>query len=653
MRVYCNVLFFILFLVSSTHAQKQNNVWVFGDSAGLNFNTSPPSPYPKAGVSGEKPYYTSSICDKNGNLLFYTDGWKVWNNKNKTISKYMDRWPWSLQVVPLICPYPDNDSLFYIFGVSSGSYANRLQYLTINVKGNYGAGEIVYPQPSTLSNYFTVLLSNTSVVVAGTAHCNRKDTWIVTHSQNAFYSFLVTAQGVNPTPVVSSIPADVLTPGTYAEMNIKFSASGEKLIMPLSTNEIVVLDFNNFTGSFSNAFKIKLPEGSTLDDAEISPDGSKLYFGAASKEDEDATTVGHFIYQMDLNAGSPGAIEKTIVNLTTVPDREGCSPHVCFFLYRTMQLAPDGKIYVSMRDLEGDVPIPLDKTASVIEEPNELGAKCRYNKNAVNVGRKYKFIQYNYIRSSTFTIKENGIQFQKKVCADQPANFSLLYNRVDSVKWDFGDLSSGSNNYSTAQNPQHAYPAPGTYSVKAIIYNKCFVDTAYANVSIEEDKSVKIPANVKDSVVCVGNTLLMDATTPGATDYTWGGGNTKPVQEITVTGRYEIMVMNECSVDVRVFDVTFEKCDCKVFVPTAFTPNGDGLNDDFKPLVKCAAEDYRFVVYNRFGNIVYSSSTVNEGWNGTIKNIESPHGTYIWMVQYRDPNNHQLLKQHGTVVLIR
>lgn len=646
------------------NAQKQNNIWVFGDHSGLNFNIVPPTGLDTAAIernlipfTQEPGYntYGSSICDTNGNLLFYTDGITVWDKKHKVIQRYLGRWPWVGYNTPLIIPYPGNDSLYYIFGVSAGSYANRLQYLTINIKGNGGAGEIVYPQPSTLSNYFKVLQTNASVLVAGTAHCNRKDTWIVSHSNDAFYSFLLTENGVDSMPVKFPIPANVVSPGVYASGNLKFSASGEKMIMPLlSSNEIAVFDFNNLTGAFSNGIKIKMPANLILEDAEISPDGTKLYFGAYELKIGDETQTGiHKIYQMNLDAGSSDAVEKSIFSLTTVGDRTSCSPNVCFFITRTLQMAPDGKIYVSMREASASFPLNLDITASLIEEPNEQGANARYIKNAVKIKRKYVYMFYNYVRSSSYTIKENGIQFQKHVCADQPVDFSLLLTKVDSVKWAFGDAGSGNNNYSQSFTPQHIYPAPGNYLVKAIIYNTCFIDTSYANVIIEPDKTVKIPANIKDSLVCVGQQLFIDATTPYATEYVWGGGNLKPVQEITVTGRYEIKALNQCSIDVRVFNVTFQPCDCKVFVPTAFTPNNDGRNDKFKPAVKCYTKDYMFTVFNRWGQRVFNSSSYDSGWDGTIKNNPADIGTYIWMVQYRDPVTKQVFKQHGTVVLIR
>jgi len=649
-------IFFFVLLILLQHlhvaAQKQNNIWLFGNHAGLDFNFSPPRSVDYVPVTGNFPYYTSTIADSLGNLLFSTDGFITWNRNFNAMKKYKDRWPWSGHVLPLICPYPGNDSLYYIFGVSDDSYANRLQYLTIDMTGNGGYGEIVYPQPSTLSNYFTVLLNNASVLLAGTAHCNKKDVWIVTHSQDAFYSFLVTEKGVDSVPVISKIPTGIVESGAYGTYNIKFSPSGEKLVMQIGTKAIAVFDFDNSIGAFTNGIRLDMPKDVYLEDVEISPDGNRLYYGAYVY-DKETYNDDHYVYQMDLTVGSPDAIAKTTYPLIDVPDRGGGGGHLTYIIKRCLQLAPDGKIYVSMREVIADVELNLDNTASLIEAPNELGVNARYTKNSVDINKKYKFIQVNYIRSSSFPVKQNGIQFSKNICNSQPVNFSLLLSKVDSVKWNFGDPASGNNNSSQDFKPSHIYPAPGSYLVTALIYNRCITDTALATVVISPEQPVKIPASIKDSTVCSGEELFMNATTPYATGYMWGGGNINPIQQITVNGKYEIRVTNDCSIDVRTFNVQFKPCDCEIFIPAAFTPNSDGLNDLFRPIVKCNVQEYLFKIFSRYGQVIFDSSKPGAGWNGTIANQPLPTGTYVWLVQYRDPNSKLLVKKHGTVTLIR
>src|SRR5688572_5549382 len=97
------VAFFIatLFFAQQADAQKHNNTWVFGSSAGLEFNSSPPAATEKTSANGvQPPHYISSISDNSGSLLFYTDGFTVWNSAHEVVPKYLYRWPWSGYVMP-------------------------------------------------------------------------------------------------------------------------------------------------------------------------------------------------------------------------------------------------------------------------------------------------------------------------------------------------------------------------------------------------------------------------------------------------------------------------------------------------------------------------------------------------------------------------
>jgi gliding motility-associated-like protein len=89
------------------------------------------------------------------------------------------------------------------------------------------------------------------------------------------------------------------------------------------------------------------------------------------------------------------------------------------------------------------------------------------------------------------------------------------------------------------------------------------------------------------------------------------------------------------------------------FNPTAFSPNGDGKNDYFIPLVKYyKPEGFLFQVYNRWGMLVFESYSPSEPWDGYFKGSPSPVGAYTWLVEAVDLDNKRVTKQ-GSVVLIR
>ena len=654
MHLRRKLLFTLAILVAlSSAAQKINNNWVFGEHAGLDFNTDPASYFtPTAATTDSQPppYFVSAISNKSGYLQFYTDGKRVWNKKHEYILPDNWRWLWSGYTMPLICPYPANDSLYYLFGISpGGSHPNELLYVTINMRADYGNGAIVYPSSSS-TDYFTVLQNNTRPLLAGTGHCNGKDTWIVAYKEGAFQAYLVTKSGVNTDAVSSRFPSSILQPVfNFGWSNIKFSANGERMVLPvLDDNTILVFDFNNATGTFSNPRKLRLPAEKTLEDTELSSDGSKLYFGVQEKLDRGLEQ--HNLYQMDLNAGTPAQIEQTLFRINDRTDRTGCTPHDCFFLYRSLQLGPDGRIYASMREVRGG---DKDATLSVIDNVNKPALDVIYKRNAVEVGGVYRFLNYNYIRSGSFSLKENGIAVKSKSCKDQPVEFSLLISNVDSVRWDFGDPSSGNRNFSTSKTPKHLYPKAGLYNVTAYVYTKCVVDTARKQILLQDIPAVHLPDYIKDTALCLGDKLLIDVRQPSAREYLWEDNVKNPQRLIEDTGLYSIYVSNECSFDFKRFHVRSITCKCVSYVPTAFTPNKDYRNDVFRPSFQCPAKGYSFQVVDRWGGVIFQSSKPNEGWDGKSKNLDAPMGIYAWLLQYTDPNTNQVITKKGTVALLR
>jgi gliding motility-associated-like protein len=119
---------------------------------------------------------------------------------------------------------------------------------------------------------------------------------------------------------------------------------------------------------------------------------------------------------------------------------------------------------------------------------------------------------------------------------------------------------------------------------------------------------------------------------------------------------YPVKILNRdnCIVDSLTIsllqDADNYNCDT-VYVPTAFTPNLDGKNDLLKPVIGGFPKTIFFSVYNRFGQLVFSTHKINEGWNGTYNGQPQSTGSYVWVLQYSVNNKAKLFK--GTTVLIR
>src|SRR6185295_6821646 len=102
----------------------------------------------------------------------------------------------------------------------------------------------------------------------------------------------------------------------------------------------------------------------------------------------------------------------------------------------------------------------------------------------------------------------------------------------------------------------------------------------------------------------------------------------------------------------RTFNVDYKECECKTFIPNSFTPNNDYLNDVFKPIVECLSQNYKFKILDRFGKVIFNSTNKQDGWDGKIKNMPAPPGIYIWLLEYRNPNNREMIRKKGTVLVL-
>ena len=623
------------------HYQK----WMFGTGNGMDFRTDPPIPYKEGSPKATFPLISTSVCDKDGKLVFYTKGDTVWNAKGNPLLRHKYRWPWSGRMAPLLLPVPGNDTLYYLFGISEETFRHKLQYLLLNSKANRREGEIVYPQPSTTTNYFVRLMDSASVMLAATLHCNRKDTWVVSYYDRNLYAFLVSDTGVSRTPVVSPLPAGMVADPIYEQGQMKFSGSGEKLLMPMVSNgAVLVAEFNDLTGAFQNYLSIPLPAEQHFEDGELSPDGSKLYIGSYDLPRRE--TKRHDIFQMDLRSGEVSAITASWTRISNVSDMTYCSPRSCLITNRTMAAAPDGRIYIS-----GEV---KQEKLSVIEDPNLPGLLCNYRRNNFRLGSTGINILYNYVRSASFTPNQNGIQAKRSICRNQPFTFSLLYKNVDSVRWHFADPPSGAANISNPAEPPHQFTDTGNFRIQAIIYRRCYTDTAFYEIKVTSDEVVKIPEILKDTLLCVGQELEADATTAGATSYLWTDTDrNSPLRTITTAGTYQVIIRNSCSLLNHSFTVAFENCPCNWYLPNAFSPNNDGSNDSFGPVTECVVSAYEMVIFNRYGQQVFTTRQPSSKWDGRVGNNPQPEGMYPYTLQYLDPNTRKTVKRKGMVLLLR
>jgi outer membrane protein OmpA-like peptidoglycan-associated protein len=353
MRYLFLFIFFSLLSFALAVAQKEANIWYFGKKAGVDFSTGQPVALTDGALETEEGCVT--IADKQGKLLFYTDGITVRNRNHQAMpnGKDLKGHPSSTQS-GVVIRKPKSPNLYYLFTVIDIGREEGLRYSIIDITLQNGLGDIATTKDVQIKASVTEKLT-------AVKHRNGVDMWVLVHEWNSdkFLAYLVTERGISTTPIESVVGTAHKGNSVNSQGYMKLSPDGTGLALAIEDDNLVELfDFNNETGTVSIPITFKLDTGSFPYGIEFSPNGSLLYVSAAG--------TGK-IFQYNLQAGSEAKIQVSKTEVGSSPNREWIG---------ALQIAPDGKIYF---------PIYNKPFLGVIERPNEIGLKCGYKNNAVGL----------------------------------------------------------------------------------------------------------------------------------------------------------------------------------------------------------------------------------------------------------------------------
>lgn len=156
----------------------------------------------------------------------------------------------------------------------------------------------------------------------------------------------------------------------------------------------------------------------------------------------------------------------------------------------------------------------------------------------------------------------------------------------------------------------------------------------------------------RDTMLCEGDTLRLDVTTLNGS-YVWQDGSTLPYYIVTQDGQYNVTVKTTCINTSDTIEVTYKSCEetaCTYFIPTAFSPNADGNNDEFKIRSNCELSGF-IIIYNRFGNEVFKTTDLTTGWNGKYKEETLQADVYAFYTEFTMNNKREIRK--GNITLLK
>jgi gliding motility-associated-like protein len=268
-----------------------------------------------------------------------------------------------------------------------------------------------------------------------------------------------------------------------------------------------------------------------------------------------------------------------------------------------------------------------------------------------------------------FTVKDTvNADFQYSIkygCTlDTVQFYHNAHNQVNNWLWNFDNGLF----ITSAQNPVVAYNTFGTHDVLLIVNNGVCADTTSGSIFLRNTLNAKFDATL---LICPGDPAsfkdMSILASPGNNIVSWNwnfaNGNTSNLQnppqqfypyhaaDYYAPVSLEVTDIFGCK-DTTVLNLNILH-NCFIAVPSAFTPNNDGLNDYLYPVNAYKAADLKFSVFNRYGQRIFFTNDWTKKWDGKFKGQDCEPGTYVWILEYYNMKSYQPVFQKGTTVLIR
>jgi len=232
------------------------------------------------------------------------------------------------------------------------------------------------------------------------------------------------------------------------------------------------------------------------------------------------------------------------------------------------------------------------------------------------------------------------------------------------TEWDWNFDTSGTGH---ARDSFFLFKSYGTKHITLHTDNGVCTDSSSVNIVLDNELLSRFNVSPSNELCPEDVIQFSDSSIGKITSWYWifGDGSSASVQNPspkkypappTRNGRVypaALVVRN----NIGCFDTSYKMIkvlyNCYIAVPSAFTPNGDGLNDYLYPLNAYKADNLEFRVFNRWGQLVFETKDWTKKWDGKINGNPQAPGTYVWMLRYTNRDTGQLFSEKGTTVLIR
>ena len=534
--------------------EQRANIWYFGQNAGIDFNQMPAVPLADSQMNA--PEGCSTISDRNGQVIFYTDGVDVYDREHTQLTTSNLGGEQGATQSALIVPFTDDETLYYIFTTQEiyGTNTYQLKYSIFDLKLKNGLGDIA-------ERDILLLSPSTERVTAST-------NWLIAHEygNNTFRSYPITATGIG-NPVYSNIGMDHLTTSSQAGQGYMKLGANDLMAVALSdetNNYVELFDLEQATGILSNYRQIDLTADGAVGQTygvEISPGGNKVLATVNS-----STNSQVFEYYLDLLRNP-----KSLANNRFDSGLD----------LGAIQIAPDGQIYVAINNSGTLGTITPNEDTTQLSVLNVTATPF-----ALSAGTQSRLGLPNFIQSLSSPSQSPTMTIANG-CSGDPLDFTATgTSTIDEFRWNIINSNNGVVQTSSIQNPTFTINTPGKYTASVFIFNRC-IDSPDLTLSMPFEIFVP-PAFTLTGTDVTGNcgdangSFVINVTSPTLFSYTTtaasnlsGTNLTAPITINTtglVAGAYSVTLTDDTNGCSSTQIVTISD-------PIPYTISGAGLTD--------------------------------------------------------------------------
>ncbi|GAB1448338.1 hypothetical protein MASR2M44_13460 [Bacteroidota bacterium] len=636
----------------------------------------------------------ATISDNKGNLIYYTDGYSIFNNKNQKVKDCLNR----TSLVKLSIKF-----LFKISGtsesfVSIAQTTNKVYVQFFNQNGVYLIDSSFVLEP--VAGYPGIM-----------NHCSGKGNWLLIkiRDANTYKSYYLDSTGIRPNPVIS-----IITSNRVFNFTNHFFSPNSRYFTVFSSTAGLNSPFDCDIFSFNSETGIVMHKKNLFMNRSVETKNEFIInspFASFSPEGKNILLFGRFLPRIGASVSKSGT---AIFRYNIEEDKTEMiftSNELTLIFPRFFNLInPKQLVYVinsGFTIAEVDYGYSPQSRLFSIENSDSKNSNNIFFKDYIVSADTIAYDIFNgYPSQNYLPVQESTLQI-KVSCIPEKSTFTVESKLpIYDVKWDYGDGQTAAGSSQTS----HSYASPGTYFVKALVTLCGQVDTLLDTLIVEQKPDLSY---LRDTSICEGNSVqfmrpanqlgIWNTTDTNAVFvckqegkyaftaenscgkfsksfevktvkpfvknppqehlicgsypqlkstqladlYQWNTGAVTSVILVDTPGLYVLKLSNACFTETEEFVVKQPAQESRIFLPNAISYNGDGLNENWQPITS-GIQYFTYSIFSRWGDLLFSGNEKNPVWYPT----DIQEGVYLVQVAYQ-PDCQEIQHKKGTITIIK